>query len=73
MVGRTKELAEESKVAIRNIRRDGNKAADTEQKQKTLSEDDRDDVKKEIQELTKKYEEQANSLTKAKESEVLEE
>lgn len=53
MVSRTKELAEEAKVAIRNIRRDGNKTADAEQKQKTLSEDDRDDLKKDIQELTK--------------------
>ena len=73
MVTRTKELAEEAKVAVRNIRRDGNKAADAEQKEKTLSEDERDDVKKEIQDLTKKFEEQANSLAKAKETEVMEE
>lgn len=73
MVTRTKELAEETKIAIRNIRRDGNKTADVEQKQKTLSEDDRDDLKKDIQELTKKFEDQANNLTKAKESEILEE
>src|SRR3990172_3425028 len=32
MVGRIKELAEESKVAIRNIRRDGNKTADQAEK-----------------------------------------
>ena len=35
MVARTKELAEETKVAIRNIRRDANKEAETEQKAKT--------------------------------------
>ncbi len=73
MVARTKELAEEAKVAIRNIRRDANKGADQEQKDKTLSEDERDDIKKEVQDLTKKYESQTNDLTKAKEVEVMDE
>jgi len=72
MVGRVKELCEEAKVAIRNIRRDGNKAADQGEKDKTLSEDERDDVKEEIQELTKKYESEANELGKAREKEVME-
>ena len=73
MVGRIKELAEESKVAVRNIRRDGNKAADQGEKDKELSEDDRDNVKEEIQELTKTYESQATELAKAREKEVMEE
>ena len=72
MVGRVKELAEEAKVALRNIRRDGNKAADAAEKKKTLSEDQRDDVKQEIQDLTKKYESQAGDLAKTREKEVLE-
>jgi ribosome recycling factor len=72
MVGRVKELAEEAKVAIRNIRRDGNKMADAAEKQKSLSEDERDDLKEEIQELTRKYESQASDLAKAREKEVLE-
>jgi len=72
MVGRVKELAEEAKVAIRNIRRDGNKAADTAEKKKTLSENDRDHAKKEIQELIKQYEAQTTDLAKAREKEVME-
>ncbi len=72
LVARVKELAEEAKVAIRNVRRDGNKAADQAEKDKELSEDERDSVKNEIQELTKKYEEQATNLAKAKETEVME-
>jgi ribosome recycling factor len=71
MVARTKELAEEAKVAIRNVRRDGNKHADQAEKDKTLSEDDRDELKKEIQDLTKKYEDQANEMAKSKEAEVM--
>jgi ribosome recycling factor len=73
MVGRVKELAEEAKVAIRNIRRDGNKMADQAEKDKDLSEDDRDQAKEEIQELTKTYESQATDLAKAREKEVMEE
>ena len=72
MVGRVKELAEEAKVALRNIRRDGNKTADQAEKDKTLSEDDRDQVKKEIQDLIKKYESDATELAKAREKEVME-
>jgi ribosome recycling factor len=72
MVNRIKELAEEAKVAVRNIRRDGNKAADQEEKSKVLSEDDRDQVKEEIQELTKKFEAKATDMAKARETDVME-
>jgi ribosome recycling factor len=70
MVARTKELAEEAKIAIRNVRRDGNKHADQAEKDGDLSEDDCKGLKDEIQELTKKYETMANDLAAAKEAEV---
>ncbi|HUT95527.1 MAG TPA: ribosome recycling factor [Thermoguttaceae bacterium] len=72
MVGRIRKLCEEAKVAVRNIRRDGNRMAEQAEKEKTLSEDQRDDVKEEIQELTKKYESEADRLAKVREKEVLE-
>lgn len=71
MVARTKELAEEAKIAIRNVRRDGNKHADQSEKDKAMSEDECESLKKEIQDLTKTYEDQANSLARAKEEEVM--
>ena len=40
LVGRVKDLAEEARVSIRNIRRDANKQADHEQADKILTEDD---------------------------------
>jgi ribosome recycling factor len=73
LVARIKELAEEAKVAVRNVRRDGNKAAEQAEKDKEISEDDLDKLKEDIQELTKTYEEKANALAKSKEAEVLEE
>jgi ribosome recycling factor len=71
MVGRIKELTEEAKVAIRNIRRDANKALDQAEKGKLISEDERDSMKEQVQESTKKFEAQAGDLAKARESEVM--
>ncbi|QDS97838.1 ribosome recycling factor [Adhaeretor mobilis] len=73
MVSRTKELAEETRIAIRNIRRDGNKHADQAEKDKELAEDDCKKLKDEIQDLTKKYEGQVNTAAEAKEKEVMDE
>jgi ribosome recycling factor len=72
MTARIKELAEEARVSIRNVRRDGNKAADGEQSGGTLTEDDCESTKEEIQELTKKFEAQVGDLARAKEAEVME-
>ena len=73
LVARVKEIAEEARIAIRNIRRDANKHADQAEKQKILSEDERDRTKEQIQDLTKKYEGQVNEEAAAKEKEIMEE
>jgi ribosome recycling factor len=72
LVARIRELTEETKVSVRNVRRDGNKAADQEQKDKVMTEDERDSAKEEIQELTKKFESMAADFAAAKEREVME-
>ena len=71
MVARIKELSEEAKVSIRNIRRDGNKAAEQAEKDKEVTEDQRDDIKDDIQKLTKEYEDQVNAMAKDREKEVM--
>lgn len=71
LVARIKELTEEAKIAIRNVRRDGNKAADQEEKDKLLSEDDCKNLKEQIQELTKQYENTASDMAKGRETEVM--
>lgn len=71
MVARTKELAEDAKVALRNIRRDANKAIDQAEKDKEIGEDERDRIKGEIQETLKKYEGEIDAAAKAKEAEVM--
>lgn len=73
LVSRVKELAEEARVSIRNIRRDANKHADQAEKDKEMTEDDRDQTKDKVQELTKKYEGKVNGDAEAKETEVMDE
>ncbi|MBQ3454248.1 MAG: ribosome recycling factor, partial [Thermoguttaceae bacterium] len=63
---------EEAKIAIRNVRRDGNKQIDTLEKDKLISEDQRDQAKETVQEYTKKYEEMATDAAKKREAEVME-
>ena len=72
MVSRLKELAEEARVSIRSVRRDANKNADQSSKDKVMSEDQRDDTKDSLQELTKKYEGQVNSMSEKKTQEIME-
>jgi ribosome recycling factor len=71
LVARIKDLTEETKIAIRNIRRDANKALDQAEKAKEISEDERDSMKEEIQESTKKYEAQATEVARSREQEVM--
>ncbi|HEX8199096.1 MAG TPA: ribosome recycling factor [Isosphaeraceae bacterium] len=70
--GRVKELAEEARIALRNIRRDANKQADHEQAEKILTEDDLGRCKDEIQALTKRFEGKVNDLSEKKSAEILE-
>ena len=73
MVKTISDLCEECKIAIRNVRRDGNKQADAAEKAKEISEDERDSTKEQIQELTKKYEDLASELAKNREKDVMDE
>ena len=67
-----KQMGEQSKVAIRNARRDGNKHVDQAIKDKTqhLSEDDVTLAKDEVQDLVKKHEKQVDDLVAAKTKEI---
>jgi len=72
LVGRVKDLAEEARVAIRNIRRDANKAADGELTGKLMTEDELEKCKEEIQSLTKRFEGKVNDNAEKKSAEILE-
>ena len=67
-----KNMAEQSRVAIRNIRREANEELKKQQKSGEISEDDEKRMTDEIQKLTDTYIEKINDLLEAKEKEILE-
>ncbi|MGE3316825.1 MAG: ribosome recycling factor [Planctomycetaceae bacterium] len=73
LVSRVKELAEEARISIRNIRRDANKHAEQGEKDKVLTEDLLTQTKDQVQELTKKYEGKVNEMASTKETEIMDE
>lgn len=72
LVNRAKEVAEDARVSIRNIRRDSNKHGEQIQKDGTISEDELHKLKEEIQELTKKSEGAVDDDLKSKTEELME-
>ena len=66
-----KKLGEESKVAIRAIRRDSNEKVKTMKKNGELTEDDVKLFDKDIQKLTDKYIENIDSAVAVKEKEIM--
>jgi len=69
---KVKELAENAKVSCRNVRRDANKHVETEEKAKTISEDDAKKAKEKVQEILKQYENKADETATAKSKEITE-
>lgn len=66
-----KRYAEEGKVAVRNIRRDGNESLKAMEKKKEISEDDRKRQEEEIQKLTDQYVKKIDEALVIKEKEIL--
>lgn len=71
---RVKEIAETTKVSLRNIRRDLNRAVDAAEKDKAapLTEDQARDLRESIQELLKDVEKRVDQMVAAKRQEILE-
>jgi len=65
-------MAEDGRVAIRNIRRDANSSIDDMEKKEHLSEDEVHRGKGEIQDLTDKYIEEIDEALKTKTEEIME-
>ena len=74
LAAQVRDLAEQTRIAIRNVRRDANKEVGKAGKDKLsgVSEDGARDAKDEIQELTRKYEAKVNELTAKKSKDIME-
>jgi ribosome recycling factor len=71
IVTQIKELTEENKISIRNIRREANKHIDKEEKDSILTEDEAKKAKEQIQKFTHDNEATLNELLKQKSEEIL--
>lgn len=71
LAGQCKKYGEETKIQIRNHRRDANRIIETEQKGGVITEDERDSGKEQIDELTKKIEAKIDELVNKKNDEVM--
>lgn len=67
-----RKMAEDNKVAIRNIRRDANEMLKDLKKEKEITEDDLYRSQEEVQKVTDDYISQVDELCTAKEKEILE-
>jgi len=70
LLSQVKKMGEAQKIAVRNARRDANKAAETAEKDKTMSEDASKELKDRVQKLTKKYEDEIDAILTAKSKEI---
>lgn len=72
LVKRIKSLAEEGRVAVRNIRRSGIEEAKKLQKGKEITEDDLKQISDEIQKLTDRFVGEVDTALEAKTQEIME-
>jgi ribosome recycling factor len=71
LIQRAKDMAEETKLSIRNSRRDANRVLDQEKKDGALPEDEMYRGRDEVQKLTEQYEKQAEEHLKKKSDEIM--
>ena len=64
-------MGEDAKVAIRNIRRDGIDKAKDMKKNNQMTEDEQKSSEKAVQDLTDKFIKEIDSITAAKEKEIM--
>jgi ribosome recycling factor len=66
-----KQMGEQTKVSIRNIRRDANKQLEKQQKDKLITEDELQVGKKQIDEITKEYSDKVDEVVENKSDEIM--
>ncbi len=71
LVQQAKQAGEQTKVSIRNIRRDANKHLEKQQKDKLITEDDLEKGKKHVDDITRQYTDRVDKLIKNKSDEIM--
>jgi ribosome recycling factor len=71
LVAQVKHMSEQTKVSIRNIRRDAIKHLEKQEKDKAITEDDLKNGKKQIDDITKEYTDKIDVVVKHKSDEIM--
>jgi len=71
LVAQAKQIGEQTKISIRNIRREVNKHLEKEQKDRIITEDDLQAGRKQIDDITREYAEKIDSVVKNKSDEIM--
>lgn len=71
LVQQAKQAGEQSKVSIRNIRRDAIKTLEKHEKDKDITEDDLDKGKKQVDDITRQYTDKIDEIVKNKSDEIM--
>lgn len=72
LVKHCKKIAEDGKIAVRNIRRDANDSLKKAEKDKSISEDDMKRGTEKVQEITNKFTDEIDEAMEAKEIDIME-
>lgn len=72
LVKQVKKIGEESKIALRNVRRDGNETLKSFEKDKLVSEDEMHRGQEQVQKITDRYIANVDEILQTKEHEVME-
>jgi ribosome recycling factor len=71
LAAQAKQTGEQTKISIRNIRREANKQLEKQQKEKLITEDDLEKGKKQIDDVTKQYSDKVDEMVKHKSDEIM--
>jgi ribosome recycling factor len=72
LVKQVKKIGEENKIALRNVRREGNESLKARERAKEISEDDCHRGQEQVQKITDRYIAKVDEILSAKEHEVME-
>jgi len=72
LVKLVKKMAEEHRVAVRNVRRDGIEKLQKQEKEKIITEDQKHTLQKKVQDITDNHVKKVDEVLAAKEKEIME-
>ena len=71
LAGQVKQMGEQTKISVRNIRRDEIKQLEKEEKESIITEDELEKGKKQLDDLTKQYTDKVDQVVKHKSDEIM--